>query len=380
VKLRLALIHFGFALTGVVTTMLGPFLPILSLKWHLNDAQAGRLFTAQFVSAVTGSLLGSRLLARKGAGWTVAVGMFLVGCGVSLVVSTISAVGIFGICLFGAGLGFVLPATNLLVAEIVPERKISALNLLNFSWTVGALAGPLLISFCRRTIGLQAFVILLAAALVIVAMVELVGLPTTAVGTSPFRTGKLVSGKRFWFAVLTTFFLIIYVGIENGFSGWLSALTLRLHQTTADTAALVQSSFWGAVLLGRLAAPLLVRFLSPDQLVFAGLTTAGIGIAATVSSNTVALLEVGVLLCGLGLAALFPTVVAIFAEWFGTGGAGSLVLGVCGLGGALVPALIGIVALRAQSLRLGFSIILSCILLAAITFWRMQFLVRSQST
>ena len=46
------LVHAGFAIVGVVNTFLGALLPTLSLQWRLNDAQAGRLFAAQFSGAM----------------------------------------------------------------------------------------------------------------------------------------------------------------------------------------------------------------------------------------------------------------------------------------------------------------------------------------
>jgi len=33
-----AMLHAGFILTGVVNTMLGPMLPVLSARWALSDA------------------------------------------------------------------------------------------------------------------------------------------------------------------------------------------------------------------------------------------------------------------------------------------------------------------------------------------------------
>lgn len=42
---------------GICTTILGPILPALSFRWHLNDIHAGYLFTAQFVGSSLGGLL-----------------------------------------------------------------------------------------------------------------------------------------------------------------------------------------------------------------------------------------------------------------------------------------------------------------------------------
>ena len=76
-----ALIHVGFVLTGVMTTLLGPTLPILSARWSLNDAQAGYLFTSQFASSIIGVAISSWLIQRRGYRLTLLLGMVLMGIG-----------------------------------------------------------------------------------------------------------------------------------------------------------------------------------------------------------------------------------------------------------------------------------------------------------
>ncbi len=394
-KIRIAVIHLGFALTGVVTTLLGPILPLLSSQWNLNDAQAGSLFTAQFVSAVAGSFVASRVLARWGTGWTVAIGMFSIAAGVSALGLGNPSLGVAGICLFGVGLGFALPATNLLIVELMPEQRVAALNILNFSWTVGAWSGPLMIASAQASIGLRKFSFVLAAAFVVISIFEFAVLPNakgTMIGTrgagrgarqtnppTPTQAGNLPAEKRLVFAVLTCLFLMLYVGVENGFSGWLSVLTGRIHQGSPHTMAFVQSSFWGALLVGRLLAPAVVRLLQPGKLMIAGLAGAAAGVAGTIVSSGVVTLEMAVLLCGLGMAPLFPTAVAIFTEGYGTGAGGSIVLGLCGIGGATIPSLVGLVAAYSNSLRTGFMVTLCCVMFALLTFGRLQDLARSES-
>ena len=377
-KLRIGVLHVGFALTGIVTTLLGPILPILSAQWHLNDAQAGRLFTAQFVSAVAGSLVASRVFARWGAAWTVSTGMLMIAAGVSMTAGGGAPIGYAGIGLFGVGLGFAIPATNLLVAELAPEKRVGALNILNFSWTFGAVTAPLFIAYSEQEIGWRPFLRVLATACGLIALLEFGVLPRVDRQQNRLDRGNLPQASRMVFAVLTCLFLILYVGVENGFSGWLAVLASRTIHAPLATTALIQSSFWAALLAGRLAAPLVVPWLRPRTIVFMGLAGAGIGIAATVLSRNTTEMEAAVLICGLGMAALFPTVVAIFSEWFGTGGAGTIVLGVCGLGGAIVPLAVGTAASCSGSLRIGLLVNLGCLLAAFVAFWRMQALIRAQ--
>jgi len=372
VKIKIAVIHLGFALTGIVTTMLGPILPLLSTQWHLNDAQAGRFFLIQFIASPAGAAIASKVLSRWGATRTVPIGMFLIAAGLAVVGIGSMTMVMVGIAVYSLGLGFALPSTNLLIVELVSEGQAAALNILNFSWTVGALAAPFAISTLLKPIGLRGFLFLVAAAVGVIAVVEATTFPKGNIVSASTRRGKIAPSLRFPFALLTAIFLFLYVGIENGFAGWIPTFSIRSQHTAEKITAIVNSSFWAALLLGRLLAPLVLRIVREGSLILAGLTLAAIGIVVTIVSPNVAMLETGVLLGGLGLSAIFPTAIAIFAEWFGTGGAGSIVLGCCGLGGALVPWLVGVASNRSDNLRLGLAVNLVCIAAAAVLYGLMR--------
>jgi MFS transporter, FHS family, glucose/mannose:H+ symporter len=356
VKSRLLVIHLGFALTGVVTTLLGPILPLLSAQWALNDAQAGRLFTVQFASSVGGSLVASRVLSRWGAAWTVLIGMFVITAGVACIAIGSFASGLAGIALYGIGLGFALPATNLWVSEMVPEGRAAALNLLNFSWTVGAVTAPVMIAYLLKPIGLAGILLLLAASCGVVALIEAGSVRSGHTPRISERQGRLPSSLRGWFALATALLLFLYVGVENGFAGWVPSFASRTLQTSEQMTAYVQSGFWMAILLGRLFAPVVLKKVSPKQLIIGGSILAACGIATTLASSNLAMMTMGVVISGLGLAAIFPTAIAIFTEWFGTGGLGTIVLGVCGLGGAVVPWMVGVVSSRTANLRFAMGV------------------------
>ena len=60
------LVHTGFALTGVMTTLLGPLLPSLAAHWSLNDAHSGDLSLAQFIGWFVFALICGRLIPLRG--------------------------------------------------------------------------------------------------------------------------------------------------------------------------------------------------------------------------------------------------------------------------------------------------------------------------
>jgi FHS family glucose/mannose:H+ symporter-like MFS transporter len=373
VTFRLLVIHLGFALTGVVTTMLGPILPLLSTRWALNDGQAGRLFTVQFASSVAGSLIASRVLAKWGAAWTVLIGMIVITIGVCCVAVGSFDAGVAGIALYGVGLGFALPATNLWVSEMVKDNRAAALNLLNFSWTVGAVSAPVMITHLLKPVGLSGMLLVLAASCAVITVIEASGVHFGNRLIIVSREGRLRSSARGWFALATAIVLLLYVGVENGFAGWAPSFAFRSHHTSEQTTAYVQSAFWMAILLGRLFAPLVLKKVPPAKLISGGLVLAAAGMGTAIASSSLEMLSVGVVLSGIGLAAIFPTGIAIFTEWYGTGGLGTIVLGVCGLGGAIIPWMVGVVSERTASLRFAMGVNLLCIAVTLAVFrWMMQ--------
>ena len=53
---------FYFFVAGIATVMLGPLLPALIARWHIQDAQAGTLFTATFAGQLCGAWFATRNL------------------------------------------------------------------------------------------------------------------------------------------------------------------------------------------------------------------------------------------------------------------------------------------------------------------------------
>src|SRR5437899_1039418 len=166
----MALLHAGFVLTGVVNTMLGPLLPVLSARWALNDAHAGYLFTAQFSGSMLGVMGSSFLMSRRGHRISVVLGLGLMALGSATLLATSWSLGMLSTLCLGIGLGFAIPTTNLLVSELNPEKRAAALNLINFSWGVGAASCPFFVAALLRMDRTSHLLYGVAAALILVAV------------------------------------------------------------------------------------------------------------------------------------------------------------------------------------------------------------------
>jgi MFS transporter, FHS family, glucose/mannose:H+ symporter len=359
------LLHIGFLLIGVVTTLLGPILPILAAKWFLDDAELGLLFTAQFTGAMIGAALSSRMIVQLGL-------LRLLVCGYALTAVAVACLGVGSwwlglLAAFSAGLalGFTTPAINLLIAQINPERPAAAVNILNFAWALGAVGGPPMIAFFGRDGHLTQALVGLAVLLACVAfwtarravMNFVPGQPCQVPDESEPRHLR-PSVLRGWlspYALLTDVLIFIYVGTETATSGWIATYALRLGESTSGFEMMTPSVFWAGLLIGRATAPAMLVRVNDAALVLFGLVLGSSGLVLILASSNLLTVIFGAGLTGLGLASVFPTTFAIFARHFADRASkmvGSLFV-IGGLGGALLPWLVGFVSQRFSDLRVG---------------------------
>jgi MFS transporter, FHS family, glucose/mannose:H+ symporter len=359
------LLHFGFLLIGIVTTLLGPILPMLAARWHLGDAEVGWLFFAQFTGGIIGSAMSSRMIVQFGLLRLMACGYALTAVAVACLGISSWGIGLLSVWSSGLALGFTAPAINLLIAETNTERRAAALNVLNFAWALGAVAGPPIIAFFARDAGLVRPLIGLATLLGGVAFLIARRTITDSLSAPHQQTLQQKDPASFersvlhaWatpYALLTGGLIFIYVGTETATSGWIATYALRLGAPTTGFETMTPSVFWAGLLIGRAIAPAILNLVSDAGLVLWSLFVAGAGLLIILLGSNLISVACGVGLTGLGLASVFPTTFAIFTRYFGrrtsqlTGS--FFVMG--GLGGALIPWFVGIVSGRFGDLRVG---------------------------
>ena len=355
-RLVFPILHFAFLLTGIATTMMGVLLPTVVVRWSITDAQAGSLFAAQFAAQFAGSLAYGEISRRLGNHRTVILGLFIVAAGVLGVALTFWPAPLAFVAMYGVGLGLALPATDLLVAELSPANRASALNLLNFSWTLGAVTAPPLFVYLVQRQHLTLSYLLVSFAAIVAGSAVLVSLcPTASRAAEETNQATKAAGSSIEIWFLTGLMLFLYVGVENGIPGWTPMFGLRHRMLTSTPIAYALACYWGALLLGRLAASFLWRGAAPRLMISTSLIAAALGAALIAAALGPAVLYAGLLLAGGGLAAVFPTVVAVFSP-LATGhakAAAGIMFASAGLGGAAIPPLIAIFSARGYGLRLG---------------------------
>jgi len=353
----------AFVPTGAINVLLGPLLPALSVRWAMSDAQAGRLFTVQFLASTLGVFCSGALVPRFGYRIVIALGLVLMAFGVFTLPLGSLLLGTISVACDGAGFGIAIPAANLMVAETNPTRKASALNHLNFAWSVGAVACPLLVLYFLRIERISTFLVGLAVSILLVGVL-VAAAPLPRLGaiqrTSLLSGQSLVSQLQTPAALALGTLFFVYVGTENGVGGWLATYAKRMLDTTASNWVSTPSYFYAALLIGRLFVPALLKRVTELQVARGGIATALLGIALLMASRSIPGVRVSAWLIGLGLAAIYPITIALLSNTFGSDAnrVGSVMFALAGVGAACVPWMVGAVSTAMASLRLGLTVAL----------------------
>jgi fucose permease len=335
-------------------------LPTLSARWDLNYSQAGALFTAQYLASTLAVALSGVLVARWGFRFAIKTGLLLMSAGVGLLVAGPKMWGIVCIAGYGGGLGLAVPAANLLVAEVNPGRRSATLNLLNFCWSMGAVSCPFLVAAAAKSHRIPTFLWAVAGFALVVA-IGIALMPSSIVEPSVKGPGRAIGPSISWthsavFMLAALFFL--YVGVENGFGGWVASYSKSLGSLTPAVAVMTPSFFYAALMLGRWIAPLLLRSIDEIRLVQGGLLLACAGMAGLVSSHYLLGVALSAGVAGLGLACVYPITISLLSREFGASSArlGSVMFTMSNIGGGLLPWLVGVSSNHFDSLKAGLAV------------------------
>jgi MFS transporter, FHS family, glucose/mannose:H+ symporter len=340
------LLHLGFALTGVGTVLLGAILPRLSVQWHLRDKDAGLLLLVQFATSASGALLVRRNLWK-----TLALGYALFGAGaIGIFLLQQKSLAAFGA--YGLGLGLAMTSTNMLTSRRYPKRMGAALALLNFSWSAGSVACPLLAAqFLRHAGGGAAFgtvgvVALPFALLPLLAEREELN-SSTNLQTGP--TGIREVTTIVYFALLA----FLYVGIEASVGNWMSTYATRVTAWSFAGSTTAVAAFWAALLLGRAMTPAILIRVTERRLYRVSVVVTLGSIVLLLAAHSQHTILAGSALTGLALGPVFPLILALFLAEIGGSRNAGWVFAVAGLGGAVLSWLTGTISSGTGSLRIG---------------------------
>jgi len=353
--LRLSIFAGAFVF-GVVMSSLGSLLPSLTASLGLQKVDAGMLFLCMNFSMLMGSLIFGPVCDRFGFRLLLIASALLIS-GAFALLSGAAGYGsiVAGMSVLGFAAGALNGGTNALLNDISPDRRHSALNLLGIFFCVGAIFTPFFIGSLLTTMGLRLILVSLSVlTLAPFALFMLAQFPAAKHGGG-FQPSELRAVLGSPVLYLFGLLLLFESGNELTVGGWVSSFLEERHSLGPSAAAYTLAGYWGAVLVGRLAASRIGTKVRASTLVTGGAVLAmlsSIGLIFSGSGPVAALL---VALVGLGFATIFPTTLAqagsAFASHSGT--AFSVIFVLALSGGMTAPWLVGRIA-QNQGIGAGF--------------------------
>ena len=347
--------HYGLLLAGLGTALLGPILPLLARQWAMDDSQSGLLMMAKFCGAFVGGVTVSRRLERSLLAGLLAG---LAGFG-SFALSPSMAIGCVGLFIGGFGLGQMITSINILAGRRFTAHRGSALSLLNFSFSLGAmlsalLAAWLLPKFALRDVldGFSVMFLLGVVALLMQMRTSTISFARQKVDDAVSPAIGLSRKVYLYFAGL----LVVYGGLETCLSGWLTTFALRYGNKTLAVSEYTTLLLWLSLTVGRAAASALMLRVGEKTVQRWGLGLSAaftIGLALAHSASTIAAFAV---LLGLSLAPFFPATFALLMADRPTARQAGVVLAVSALGAASLPSMMGILSTRTGSLQIALAL------------------------
>lgn len=355
----------GFLLSGMGTVLLGPILPNLSHQWNLTDSQAGLLLFAKFVGAFVG---GATVPTRLRNGILFGLIASFVGFG-SFAFAQGLLTGALALFLCGIGLGQIIASTNILAGRRYRAHTGSALSIINFFWSLGAVTTGLFVAAFLPHRTLSNLLTVFAATFLVVAAggwLHRSRLYETASTETEAPAQPLPREALYSFALM----LFLYGGLETCLSQWIPTYSLRYSsgEFIAGQSALVL--LWLALTTGRALTSLILRRMNESTLQRLGLLCSAILIPVLARLSSATSISICCILLGLSLSPFFPSTFALLMRRRPSARAAGFILAVSGLGAAALSWLMGQVSTHMGSLRIAMAVpFFAAVGLLAISFW-----------
>lgn len=334
--------YLAFIILGLAAASFGPTLPGLAEHVRSTIGQISYLFVLRSLGYLIGSLIAGRLYDRVSGHPVMAVVVAVLALTMFLIpLSPVLWLLAILLLVLGTAEGVLDVGGNTLLVWVHRDQMGPYMNGLHFFFGLGAFISPIIIAITVDRTGDIYWAYWSLALLMLPSSIWLARLrsPSAIVATEaePVRSALPV------LIALIAVFDFLYVGSEVAFGGWVFTYATALNLGTAASAAYLTAGFWGAMTAGRLLSiPLAIRF-PPRLILLVDLVIVLTSLGLILSfPGSFSVLWIGAIGTGLGMASIFPTLLALaerhmtitgfVTSWFFVGSS---------LGGMTLPWIIG---------------------------------------
>lgn len=299
---------------GTVTAALGPALPFLADRTGVGIEVASGLFSAKAFGFLVGSFVAGRFLERVQAHGLLQISLAAAALAM-LAVPLSPDFGVVLAFLFVAGLfvGTVDVGANILIVWQMKDRVAPFLTGLHFVWGLGALLAPIIVvQLNHRTGSLWApFAVIAAMTALCIAWYLRLPMPP------PLHARHAVTAPLATRPLVTLMAMLFLAGImELSLAGFIFTYVYEGGLGNEQQAGWVNSSFYAALTGTRLIlAFLLLKFSNRTLLGWALALVIGSCVGVALLPKVLSVVWIGVAVCGVGQAAMFPLTLSIAPQY-----------------------------------------------------------------
>jgi MFS family permease len=337
----------GMLLFGIVLISLGSLLPSLTNKFVMDEIAAGSLATLLPFGILAGSLVFGPVVDRYGHKILLIICSMLVLLGLEGIAFTNNFLLLqISVFVIGIGGGALNGGTNALVSDISSEGKGANLSLLGAFFGIGALGMPAVLGILSKNFSYEEITAVIGLAVII---------PVLFFITIKFPVPKQPQGlplkqglNMIKDPVLLLFAAILFLesGMEGIVNNWTTTYLINDINTNPETALFSLSYLVLGLTLTRLLLGGLLKKISAAVVLYVSILIILTGSLVIIYATSYSLVLPGLILLGIGFAAIFPVVLGYVGEIYSTlsGTAFSIVLVVALIGNMIMNYSFGIIA------------------------------------
>ncbi|MEV0394805.1 MFS transporter [Polymorphospora rubra] len=374
----LLLAYFAFVSLGLPDGLLGVGWPSISADFAVPTEAVGLLLTASTAGYLTSSVAAGFTISRLGIGWLLAgsTGLTCLAL-VGYTASPVYALLIGCALLLGFGGGAIDSGLNAFAAGAFGPRH---MNWMHAFFGLGVALGPLIMTTVLATgFSWRWGYGIVAAAQAVLALSFVLTVkawsrrePAAGAGEepparpAPVPVRETLTLPAVWFGALA---FAVYVAVEVTAGLWAYLLLTEGRGLSATVAGICVSGYWGSLFVGRVVQGVVAERLGSSTVLTGSLVGMVVGavLVALPAPGWVAV--VGLAIIGFGAAPVFPLLTLTTAERVGVEHADrtiGLQIGAAGLGGAAIPAGVGVLLGRVDVELLGPALVVLSVALLAL--------------
>ncbi len=371
-SLLMLVTFLAFISIGFPDAVLGVAWPEMRLSFDRSLSDVGFILFSSGSGYFLSGILAGKAIETLGVGRLLAVSTSAVAAGLFAYAATPSFWLLLGAAvLIGLGSGAVDAGLNVYASE---HFTVTVMNWLHAFFGIGAMLGPFIVAGVFAAGGTWRVGYLIVAS-VIAAMAVVFVLTARRWGNSVHHTDAeqparvpvrvVLRSRLVW---LQVFLFHVMAGIEAAAGLWTATLMIERFGAGKSEAGLWAGLFWGAMAVGRLVLAPLSGDLDPRRLVQLGTFGVLLGALLMIPDQKLSF-QVGVLLFGLSMAPLFPTLMSLTPRRLGSGVALHAIgfqVSAATLGIVTIPTVAGLIAERTDFVAIPIAMTLGAAIVIAL--------------